>query len=541
AWNARLCDLLDQSADALHFGLGHTDFLRMLATRGLLGAGDPEALVDRRAGELRAGHMLRNHEIVVGGRHLEVSEFAMPNGGHVATFTDVTDRREAEQLLFKQATTDELTGLPHRVVGIDRLHTAVAQAKRSGMTVGVLFVDLDGFKRVNDTLGHAAGDALLQDGAHRMEGCLRESDTIARLGGDEFLVLVPQIARRTESVAVAEKLIGRLVEPFRLDGQDIFISCSIGISHFAADGDGDGDDAEALLRNADIAMYEAKAAGRNTYQHHSPQLNEEAQRRLEIETAFRRAIDNDELYLDYQPIVDAIDGRLIGAEALLRWNRPGVGLVRPDQFIPLIETTNLILPTGEWVLRQACRDAAHWGGATGRQLLVAVNVSARQFRDPDFVDTVKSILDDAGLPPTALRIELTETLLVQDPPRAREVLTSLKKIDVGIAMDDFGTGYSSLGYIKDFPFDTIKLDKSFVSGILTSHEDRAITRAVLAMADSLKLHSVAEGVETPEQLDFLRGHGCTYAQGFLFGKPEASEFLLRRAGDAAAGLATAAR
>lgn len=525
AWNGRLCDVLDLPADALADGRSHVDFLTLLANRGLFGEGAAADLVAKRREALGAGAMMREHEVLSGERHIEISEFAMPDGGHVATFTDVTDRRTAEQRLLIQATTDELTGLPNRVLGIDRLRSAVMLAKRSGAAVGVLFVDLDGFKRVNDTLGHAAGDALLQEAAHRMQTCLRESDTVARLGGDEFLIVAPEIALKSQCVVIAEKVIGRLVEPFSLDGQDIFISCSIGISY----SDGDGDSAETLLRNADIAMYEAKAAGKNTFHYFSSQMNDEAQRRLDIEIAFRKAVGNNELRLDYQPIVDARDGYLIGAEALLRWDRPGHGLVRPDLFIPVVEATNLIVPMGEWVLRQACRDAASWLNATGRALTVAVNVSARQFRDPDFVSNVQRILEDEKLPPTSLRIELTETLLVQDPPRARQVLGALKSLDIGIAMDDFGTGYSSLGYIKNFPFDTIKVDKSFISGIATSHEDRAITRTVLAMAKSLKLRSVAEGVETQDQLDFLQDHDCDCAQGYLFGKPNVSADLVRRA------------
>jgi len=461
----------------------------------------------------------KSAQLTVGDQHFELNQSPMNGVGIVTTLTDVTERRKAEELLVHKATVDELTGLPNRTVGLDRLDAAIARTERSGLAVGVLYVDLDGFKQVNDTFGHAIGDELIQDAANRMTECLRRSDTVARIGGDEFLVILPDLKDPGHTNLVAKKLVEALSAPFEIDGNEIHVSCSVGIAL--------GSDASIapseLMRNADVAMYTAKASGKNTYRYFSPEMNAGLERRLDLEQAFRKALERDELFVAYQPIVDIESRRPVGAEALIRWRRPGSGLVPPDQFIPVIEETNLIVPMGEWVIKRACRDAKRWADAFGEPFLISVNVSPRQFRNARLVEAVIEALDETGMPPQHLRLEVTENILAHNASGIGEIMAELKALGVGISMDDFGTGYSSLAYIRAFPFSTIKIDRSFVSGVTTHEEDAALARTIISMADSLNLSVIAEGVETEDQLGFLANYGCRLVQGYLFGRPEPAE------------------
>ena len=524
SWNGLFSEMLELPPDFLKEGEYRSGMLRQIIEQSAntdLGVSIANLSADDKPDDGPAA-LLHGVEMRVGEKHFEISQFEMPGGGNVTTLTDITERKKAEILLIRKATIDALTGLPNRASGLERLEAAVAQADRSERFVAVLYVDLDGFKQVNDTFGHAVGDELIKQAADRMSKSLRRSDTVARLGGDEFLVVAPELKDPRQSNIIAEKLVEELKSPFKIEENEIFVSCSVGITMYP----NDGDDPSALLRNADLAMYTSKSSGKNTYRHFSQEMNDGLNRRLELEQAFRVALDEEELFLAYQPIVDLESREPLGAEALIRWERPGIGLVRPDEFIPVIEETSLIVPMGDWVIRTACRDAAGWGKKFKRDIMVSVNVSPRQFRSRELVRVVAAALNDTGLPPACLRIEVTENLLVQSASDITETMSALEALGVGIAMDDFGTGYSSLKYIKELPFKTIKIDKSFVLGVPDNPEDNALTKTIIAMAQSLNLGVIAEGVENDKQLKFLAECGCRLVQGYYFGKPEKEEIFL---------------
>ena len=428
-------------------------------------------------------------------------------------------RKVAEDRLRYIATHDSLTDLPNRSLFNERLRHALHQGTRYNRGIAVMFIDIDRFKVVNDSLGHSAGDRLLQDCAKRLTECLRESDTVARLGGDEFVVMVENFTAPKDAIAVAQKVLTGLAKPFFVDGQEFLMSASIGISIFP----GDGEDAETLLKNADIAMYRAKDQGRNNYQFYSAQMNKHTFERLAMESSLRRAIDRNEFLLHYQPKLDLRTGAIAGVEALVRWQHPEWGMVSPAQFIPLAEETGLIVQIGEWVLKTACEQNKRWRDQGIPPMRVAVNLSARQFTQKTLLSDVARIIAQSGLNPDCLELEITESLVMHNPEGAAETLHKLKDMGISLSIDDFGTGYSSLAYLKRFPIDCVKIDRSFIKDIPTEADDMAITNGIIALGHSLRLKVIAEGVETKEQQDFLRSNGCDEMQGFLFSKPLPAE------------------
>jgi diguanylate cyclase (GGDEF)-like protein len=448
------------------------------------------------------------------------ADLARANAGLLA---EIAERKQAERRIAHMAQTDALTGLPNRTLLTDRIGQAIANAHRRGGTMAVLFLDLDRFKNVNDSLGHAVGDLLLKAVAARLAACLRDGDTVGRLGGDEFIISLPEVADATEVAGVAARILGELARPFRVAAHELHTDCSVGVALYPAD----GDTPELLLRNADTAMYQAKESGRANCQFFSEQMTERVRRRLATETSLRRAIEQSEFTLHYQPLLDLADGRLRGAEALVRWPRPGQGLVSPAEFIPIAEDTGLIVALSEWVLREACSQARAWQ-EQHPGFRIAVNLSARQFRQKDLARTIERILADTGLPPALLELELTEGVLMQHAESTVHTLARLKEIGVRLAIDDFGTGYSSLSYLKRFPIHTLKIDRSFVRDLHTDPDDAAIVTAIIAMAHSLNLKVTAEGVETVEQATFLRSLACDLVQGYYYGRPmPAAEFASR--------------
>ena len=436
-------------------------------------------------------------------------------------------RKEAESHMRFFANHDALTGLPNRAMFNQRLTQAIAQADRHGKRAAVLFVDLDRFKIVNDTLGHETGDVLLRDLAGRLRESLRAGDTLGRQGGDEFVVLLEDVAGTRDITDVSQKILETVSRPLSLQGQEYSVTASIGVSIYPDD----GSDAQDLLKNADIAMYRAKDQGRNAFRFYSAALNAHSIERLALESKLRRALEREEFLLYYQPKVELATGSIVGVEALIRWWPAEGGMVPPGDFIPLVEETGLIGPIGEWVLRAACADARRWQTAGHAPLRIAVNLSARQFVRETLTADIADVLARTGLLPSLLELEITESVVMQDPDRAARVLVDLNALGVHVAIDDFGTGYSSLGYLKRFPVDTVKIDRSFIEGIPGDEDDVVITRAVIAMAHSMGLRVTAEGVETHEQVAFLKEHGCDEAQGFLLGRPAAAneiEALLAR-------------
>lgn len=424
-------------------------------------------------------------------------------------YREITVRRQTEEKLKIVATHDPLTALPNRTLLRERLSHALASAQRHARPLAVLVVDLDRFKHVNDTLGHEAGDTLLQAVARRFYDCLRETDTMARQGGDEFVVLMDEVWDREPITRVSQRMLDAMAEPFVIEGQEIHVTASIGISVYP-------DDGRTLLRNADIALYRAKGKGGNNYQFYSAQIDSHSRERLVLESGLRRALERGELSLHYQPKADLASGRMCGMEALLRWHHPQMGLVRPDRFIPIAEESGLIRPIGAWVLKTACLQNRGWQRQGEPRFPVAVNLSPRQFTEESLIDDIKSALADSGLDGSDLELEITESMVMNDPEQAVDTLRRLKELGIRIAIDDFGTGYSSLAYLKRFPIDTVKLDRSFVRDIPEDVDSMAIAQAIIAMAHSLRLKVVAEGVETEAQLGFLRGEGCDEIQGHYF-------------------------
>jgi len=433
----------------------------------------------------------------------------------VGVSRDVTERKRVEEQIEYQAYHDALTGLPNRRLFRDRLTVALAHARRMKHPLAVMFLDLDRFKVVNDTLGHSTGDELLKTVGTRLQSSLREEDSIARMGGDEFTILLADLKSTDDSAKIAQKVLDTVAQPLKIDGTELFVTTSIGIALFPSD----GDTAEALLANADHAMYRAKDAGRNSYQMFTPAMNNRALERLSLENDLRHALDRGELELHYQPQINIASGRVTGVEALLRWNRPGFGLVGPKDFIPIAEETQLIVPIGEWVLREACRQAMEWQSGRPGGFRMAVNLSPRQFQHSDLPHVIASALEYSGIAPHDLELEITESLAMQNTTRTIATLQRLREMGVQIAIDDFGTGHSSLNYLRSFPIDSVKIDQEFVQEIEGSEADRAIVSAVIGMARGLRLRVTAEGVETESQLAFLREQGCEDVQGFLFGEP----------------------
>jgi diguanylate cyclase (GGDEF)-like protein len=458
----------------------------------------------------------------------ESTRHVLRSGGSTiiaAISRDIRARLAIEEKVAYMAQFDALTGLPNRNLFQDRLAQAMALAKRNEWPMAVLFIDLDRFKLVNDTLGHRAGDKLLKEAAERLRSCIRGSDTVGRLGGDEFAAILTELAIPSNAGLVAQKIIDVLRQPFDLDGKETYVSASIGITLYPAD----SDSAEALVMNADAAMYRAKEQGRNNYQYFTRDMNERALLRVGLEAALRRALERNEYRLVYQPKAQLASGKICGFEALLRWDSDK-GTVAPAEFIPVLEETGLIVPVGEWVLRTACQQIRDWQNAGLAVPPVSVNLSARQFEQKNLKDAVHRILRETGVDASLIEFEITESLLMHDPEAAARTLASLKESGVRLSMDDFGTGYSSLGYLKRFPIDKLKIDRTFVHDISTDPDGAALTRAIIHLAQNLRLTVVAEGVETEDQLAFLRANGCDEMQGYLFARPtdpEACANMLR--------------
>lgn len=441
----------------------------------------------------------------------EVEQFA-------AILSDITKRKQDEERILYQANYDSLTGLPNRSLFLDRLTQSIANMARADKNLGLLFIDLDGFKLVNDTLGHDVGDMLLKEAAKRLGTCVRTGDTVARLGGDEFTIIMPNLDDAQNAPLVAQRVLDSLQSPFLVGGHEAFVSASIGITIFPED----ASNAQELLKNADAAMYRAKEHGKANYQFFTADMNEEVKARLEIKNGLSKALENAEFVLHYQPKLDLHSNRVVGAEALMRWESPDLGMVRPDHFIPVLEETGMVVEVGEWAIGAACRQHLEWLKQGLPPIKVAVNLSARQLREPEFVDIVKRALREHDLPPAALEIEITESMLMSDAPNIVAALKQLHDFGVLISMDDFGTGYSSLSYLKRFPIDTIKIDRSFVADIDTSPDDAEIIHTIINMGRTLNRKVIAEGVETQEQLDILKEYDCDEIQGFFFSRPLAA-------------------
>jgi diguanylate cyclase (GGDEF)-like protein/PAS domain S-box-containing protein len=449
---------------------------------------------------------------------------------YVAVMRDISNIKQSQQQLEYLANYDALTGLGNRNLFLTQLKVGIERAARHRRGLALIFIDLDNFKVINDTLGHDVGDQLLSEVARRLKACVRQEDIVCRLGGDEFTVYVEDFADPQLLVSTAQRLVQAVSEPYQITGHDIFVTASIGISTYP----NDGATISELVKNADVAMYKVKEQGRNGFQFFREDMNARAFERLVFVSGLRRALERNEFRLVYQPQVDLTDRRTRGAECLLRWNHPDLGEVSPGSFIPVAEETGLIVPIGVWVFRSVCEQLSRWGGlrSPGR---ISVNLSARQFRQPDLVDAIRSAVAEAGVSAAMLGVEVTESALIDDPEKASVTLSRLKDMGLAISIDDFGTGYSSLSYLKRFPIDCLKIDRTFVRDIATDPDDAAIVTAIITMAQSLKLDVVAEGVENQEQLDFLRARGCAAAQGFFFSRPlpaEAFRSMLAATGSA---------
>ena len=436
---------------------------------------------------------------------------------------DVTERNQAKQELLKLAHHDMLTGLPNRVLLYDRMQQAKAFAHRMNTSFALMFIDLDRFKIINDTQGHAVGDELLRMVAQRLKGGLRETDTVARIGGDEFIILMVSVAGRSDIQHLADKLMDGLMQPFSIRNHELFVTTSGGICIYPDD----DQDVENLMQKADIAMYHAKALGRNNYQFYANDMDQNASRRFTIANTMRKGLDRGEFRLYYQPKLDVLSGRIMAMEALVRWQHPLLGLLAPNDFIQLAEESGLIMELGEWVLREACRQNVEWHDRGMLGLRMAVNLSGYQLQHTKLLDLVRSVLNETGMPGDCLEFEITESVIMQNPDYAVSVLNEINGLGIHISIDDFGTGYSSLAHLKRFTVNTLKIDKSFVRDVEKSTTDAAIATAIIAMGSSLKLKVIAEGVETAEQMEFLRDNNCDQVQGFLFSRPLPADQALK--------------
>jgi diguanylate cyclase (GGDEF)-like protein/PAS domain S-box-containing protein len=493
--------------------------------------GEIEGILQR----IRAGEPVVQYEserICKDGSILEVAVSVSPirdSVGELAGIASITrdigDRKRAQELILFQSFHDSLTGLPNRALLMERLNLCLAKARRGGKLLAVLFLDLDLFKTINDGFGHRTGDAVFEEVSRRLAQSVRESDTVARVGGDEFVVLLPEIAKAEDAGFVARKLLEVIARPFSSGDRRIDLTTSIGVAIYPAD----GQEPEALLRSADNAMSRAKERGRNNYQISVPELTEEAVQRLTVQAGLRQAIEKEELILHYQPVLSLTSGRIVAMEALVRWQHPVKGLIMPAAFIDVAEKAGMMVPLGEWVLGTAARQARLWQEKGFPELRIAINLSPSQFHEKNLITSVENALLRAELKPDSLEIEITEGVAMEDAQVTLSNLLALRDLNVGVAIDDFGTGYSSLSYLKRFPVTTLKIDRSFITDVVSNAADAGIVRAVVAMAHGLKLNVIAEGVETKEQFSYLRENGCDALQGFWFSRPlpvEAVENLL---------------
>ncbi len=500
----------------------------LLIFTGLLMAGGGFVVWDVASAISRAAHLATATKVSdlppVSTRKDEIGSLVTSFAKMLATIEQQTDEinrfpRRLDQLA-RQAFRDSLTSLPNRALFMDRLAHALTRTERRGEQLAVLFLDLDRFKVVNDSLGHGVGDQLLIGVSQRLAACLRPEDTIARLGGDEFAILLEDVKDERGPTSAADRLTGELQQPFVVEGREVVITVSIGIAMSTAR----RMTPEDILRDADLAMYHAKGKGKARYEVFDKSMNAPAQERMDLELDLRNAVARGEFVLHYQPVVELPTGRITEVEALVRWKHPQRGLLFPADFVGLSEETGLIVPLGRWVLHEACRQTRQWQlAAPAMKLAISVNLSARQLQQPGLVEEIDAVLRETRLDPSALRLEITETVVMHDAPTTLAKLEALKALGVQLAIDDFGTGYSSLGYLKRFPVDTLKIDRSFVKGIGRDVEDSAIVRAVITVAKSLGLSVTAEGIETADQLDQLRTLGCDHGQGYFFAKPMTSD------------------
>ena len=510
--NRRLSEMFGVPCDDVHIGMtiaevmGSIGFSRRRAQRieARIHAIPPDGRMDQTFEEIGEVHVV------------SIATRPMPDGGWVMTFEDVTERRRAEMQLAFMAHHDALTSLPNRTFFHERLRQATIQAKR-GVPFVLMSLDLNGFKGVNDTLGHAAGDELLRMIAERLRKCVRESDTVARLGGDEFAIIQTGPKEDGDAVVLAKRLVHALGEPYQIHGHQVLSGCSVGMTMAPRD----GSDAEELMKKADMALYRAKKDATTFYGFFEPELDTKLEKRRTLEQDLRQALLREELRLHYQPLVDAHTREVTSYEALVRWHHPTRGTVSPADFIPLAEESGLIVPIGEWVVRTACEEAATW--ARGEK--VAVNLSPAQFKSGRLPEMIAEALSSSGLNADRLELEITETVLLQNSEATLKALHRLRDFGVRIALDDFGTGYSSLSYLRSFPFDKLKIDRSFVQDLPESHSARAIVQAIAALGASFNMSITAEGVEKLEQLEYLRGEGCNELQGFFLSRPKPSEEL----------------
>jgi diguanylate cyclase (GGDEF)-like protein len=481
-------------------------------------SGDPEQYVSELLSKVAEGNTFANVVTLEDGRAFSVVNKPLADGGWLATHEDVTERRRAEQQIAHMARHDALTDLPNRVLLRERLEHELKRVKR-GEIVAMMCLDLDHFKSVNDTLGHPIGDELLKLVADRLRGCTREPDTIARLGGDEFAIIMTQLRQPSDAAVLARRIRASISKPYQVDGHQIVSDISIGISIAPID----GSEPDQLLKNADMALYGAKADGRGTYRFFEAEMDKRMKERRDLEMDLRQALANGEFELHYQPLVNLQTNEISAFEALLRWHHPTKGLISPADFVPIAEETGLIVSIGEWVLRTACKETANWPD----HVKVAVNLSPAQLKTKNLVSLVKDALADCGMPAERLQLEITETMLMQNTFATLAMLHDLRKLGVQIAMDDFGTGYSSLSYLRSFPFDKIKIDRSFIQDLTNGAEPRAIVHAVAGLAKCLNMISTAEGVETQQQLDTLQAAGCTEMQGYLFSRAKPADEIMQ--------------
>jgi diguanylate cyclase (GGDEF)-like protein len=515
--NPRYIEMYTIPSEAARPGCTLRDLLELRIAAGTF-PGDPAEYVDELRNRIAAGGTVNDIVKLGDGRVISILSKRLAGGGWVATHEDITERRRAEERIAHMARHDALTDLPNRLLLRERLEHELKRVKR-GEFLAVLCLDLDHFKSVNDTLGHPIGDELLKAVAQRLRRCTREPDTIARLGGDEFAIIMTAMGQPSDAAALCKRVRDAIIQSYDLDGHQIVIDVSIGISFAPFD----ATEPDQLLKNADMALYGAKADGRGIYRFFEPEMDARMRQRRELEMDLRKALVNGEFELHYQPLVNLQDNEITGFEALVRWRHPARGLVSPADFIPVAEETGLIIPLGEWVLRQACRETAGWPG----DLKVAVNLSPVQLKSRHLVEVVVGALAAAGMAASRLQLEITESMLMQNTFATLAMLHQLRKLGVQIAMDDFGTGYSSLSYLRSFPFDKIKIDRSFIADLSKGAEPLAIVHAVTSLAKGLSMISTAEGVETQQQLEKLQAIGCTEMQGHFFSHARPAEEIVK--------------
>ena len=520
--NNRYIELYELSSEIVKPGCLLRDLLRHRSELGTF-SGDADEYVARLKAGIAEGKTFSQIVNLPDGRAFSVVNKPILGGGWLATHEDVTERQRSEERIAHMARHDALTDLPNRVLLLEQLNHEIKRVKR-GECLAVLCLDLDQFKSVNDALGHHIGDELLKLVGERLRGCTRELDIVARMGGDEFAIIMTQMDQATDAAALSKRIRDSVIRPYQIEGHQIVTDISIGISVAPMD----AVDSHELLRNADMALYDAKADGRGTFRFFEPEMNTRMKVRRELEMDLRKALATEQFELHYQPLVVLESNEVNGFEALLRWNHPTRGLISPADFIPIAEETGLIVPLGEWVLKAACNEAVDWP----EHIKVAVNLSPAQLNSRNLVSMVTSVLNESSMPPHRLQLEITETVLLQNTFTTLATLHELRKMGVQIALDDFGTGYSSLSYLRSFPFDKIKIDRSFIQDLSNGAEPLAIVNAVAGLAKCLNMTSTAEGVETPQQMKTLQAIGCTEMQGYLFSRPrpahEIRQFFTQR-------------